>query len=446
MELFSPVMVLRHGTKTNGTINYTYDAAGNRESKSNTFDGQGTDYYVRDAQGNTLAVYKIAPNSAGTFWREQHLYGSSRLGIWKPNINITSSGTGAWKLAGLKQYELTNHLGNVLAVVSDKRRGVDANADGVIDYYNPDVLSAQDYYPGGMPMPGRSFTAVGSSSYRFGFNGKENDNEVKGNGNQQDYGMRIYDTRLVRFLSVDPITSSYPMLTPYQFASNTPIQAIDLDGLEAFIIHGTQQGVKGIDLNKSTLSQLSRISGHSSESFNNSFRWKEANFLKILNTSWHRKQAAQRLVEHIVKIRAEMIESKIITSDEGITLIGYSHGGNVAIQASKMLNRKFGTQVNLITLSTPAYNTANDEDARNPGIFRHIQIVHKNDNVVNLAGAVETFDNFRTKNYVISENDIPLNGGLEAHTEVYKQSGYSKFMEGIKKISMAPAPKNLDDK
>lgn len=66
----------------------------------------------------------------------------------------------------------------------------------------------------------------------FGFNGKENDNEVKGNGNQQDYGMRIYDNRSCRFLSVDPLTNKYPWYTPYQFAGNTPIQAIDIDGLE----------------------------------------------------------------------------------------------------------------------------------------------------------------------------------------------------------------------
>jgi RHS repeat-associated protein len=71
-----------------------------------------------------------------------------------------------------------------------------------------------------------------SGGYRYGFNGKENDNEVKGEGNQQDYGMRIYDGRLGRFLSVDPITASYPMLTPYQFASNRPIDGSDLDGKE----------------------------------------------------------------------------------------------------------------------------------------------------------------------------------------------------------------------
>jgi RHS repeat-associated protein len=79
-------------------------------------------------------------------------------------------------------------------------------------------------------MPGRSGT--GPEHYRYGFNGKESDNEVKGTGNSIDYGFRTYDPRIGRFLSVDPLTSKYPELTPYQFASNTPIAAIDIDGLE----------------------------------------------------------------------------------------------------------------------------------------------------------------------------------------------------------------------
>ncbi len=58
------------------------------------------------------------------------------------------------------------------------------------------------------------------------------DNEVKGTGNQQDYGMRIYDPRAARFLSVDPLQKEYPELTPYQFANNNPIIGIDRDGLE----------------------------------------------------------------------------------------------------------------------------------------------------------------------------------------------------------------------
>lgn len=77
-------------------------------------------------------------------------------------------------------------------------------------------------------MPGRKYT--NGSAYRYGFNGKENDKDA-GEG-IQDYGMRINDVRLGRFLSIDPITKSYPMLTPYQFASNRPIDGADLDGLE----------------------------------------------------------------------------------------------------------------------------------------------------------------------------------------------------------------------
>ncbi|MCB9251543.1 MAG: hypothetical protein H6605_03700 [Flavobacteriales bacterium] len=78
-------------------------------------------------------------------------------------------------------------------------------------------------------MEGRSWTG---GAYRYGFNGKENDDEIKGNGNQQDYGMRIYDPRLCRFLSVDPVSNYFPWYTPYLFAGNKPIWATDLDGLE----------------------------------------------------------------------------------------------------------------------------------------------------------------------------------------------------------------------
>jgi RHS repeat-associated protein len=68
--------------------------------------------------------------------------------------------------------------------------------------------------------------------YRYSFNGKEQDPEISGDGNQYDYGFRIYNPRLGRFLSVDPLTKEYPGLTPYQYAENSPILFIDLDGLE----------------------------------------------------------------------------------------------------------------------------------------------------------------------------------------------------------------------
>ena len=114
--------------------------------------------------------------------------------------------------------------------MSDKKIGVDANSDGTIDYYTADVITASDYYPFGQQMPGRKYSSS-SSSYRYGFNGKEQDKETTGT-TTYDYGFRIYSPALGRFLSVDPLTRTYPWYTPYQFAGNKPIWATDVDGLE----------------------------------------------------------------------------------------------------------------------------------------------------------------------------------------------------------------------
>jgi RHS repeat-associated protein len=74
-------------------------------------------------------------------------------------------------------------------------------------------------------MPSLKFS---NTNYRYGFNGKENDPET----GTQDYGERIYDGRIGRFFTPDPISFDYPFYTPYQFAGNDVIAAVDVDGLE----------------------------------------------------------------------------------------------------------------------------------------------------------------------------------------------------------------------
>lgn len=66
--------------------------------------------------------------------------------------------------------------------------------------------------------------------YRFGFNGKEKDDDVKGSGNSYDYGARIYDPRLGRWCSVDPSAKKYPGITPFNYSYNSPVIFHDPDG------------------------------------------------------------------------------------------------------------------------------------------------------------------------------------------------------------------------
>lgn len=129
------------------------------------------------------------------------------------------------EMRGEKRYELNDHRGNVMAVVSDKKIPLDSNNNGVIDGYHPDIIRANDYSSFGSLLPGRTYKM---EEYSYGYNGKQNDEET----GYQDYGMRMYDPNIGRFLSVDPMTTKFAELSPYQFASNRPIDGKDLDGME----------------------------------------------------------------------------------------------------------------------------------------------------------------------------------------------------------------------
>ena len=111
------------------------------------------------------------------------------------------------------------------------------------------------YYPFGSSIKSRGYSA--GSGFRFGFNGKENFDKY------QDYGFRIYYSDLGKFLSTDPLIvfqQKYPELSSYQFASNMPICAIDLDGLEAKLAIAFVGGINTHYSSKDIISFRSRAS------------------------------------------------------------------------------------------------------------------------------------------------------------------------------------------
>lgn len=225
-------------SKSSGNISYTYDAAGNRITKTA---GGKTTLYVRDASGNVMSVYEV-PAVNNIEQKELHLYGSSRLGMALteskplPSAITLASGFGPANtrtlVRGEKLFELSNHLGNVLAAISDKKIQIPKTNpyQEQIDYYKADVITATDYAPFGMQLFGRTYS-VGSGKYRYGHNGQEKSLEIDANGNSMTAEFWQYDARLGRRWNVDPVFKEYE--SPYAAFANNPIRYVDWDGLDA---------------------------------------------------------------------------------------------------------------------------------------------------------------------------------------------------------------------
>ncbi|MGB0871158.1 MAG: RHS repeat-associated core domain-containing protein, partial [Flavobacteriales bacterium] len=120
-----------------------------------------------------------------------------------------------------------------------------------------------DYYPFGMQMPGRKFD---TDEYRYGFQGQEKDDEIKGEGNSVNYKYRMHDPRIGRFFAVDPLAPEYPHNSPYAFSENRVIASVELEGLEAHdlnsggTLHGPYSNEYVDELNSSGVSSVENYS------------------------------------------------------------------------------------------------------------------------------------------------------------------------------------------
>ena len=228
--------VTRTAGSTLAALTFGYGAHGHRIWKKNLQTGNTT-FYIHDAQGNLMATYEAKPAMNSLALSERPIYGSDRLGMdmnkielyGLPDIRFTNLPTNG--PAGLRRYEIKDHLGNVCVTTTGDRYGVDQTPpDGIIDYTMPKVVSWSGYEPFGCLLPGRNYS---SGSYRFGFQGQEKDNELNGSiGTNYAFEYRMHDPRVGRFLSIDPLAAKYPHNSPYGFSENRVVDGIDLEGSE----------------------------------------------------------------------------------------------------------------------------------------------------------------------------------------------------------------------
>jgi RHS repeat-associated protein len=216
-------------------VSFDYDAMGNRIAK-HVFDDdwnlEKSTYYILDAQGNQLSTYEHVVDNEDVIYRlnERMIYGSSRLGNNAEQVDMYAAITeeNVTSVLGNKSYEFSNHLGNVLTVISDLKIP-ESDDDEIISSYRVGIRSTSDYSPFGVQLDGRTSENEG---YRYGFQGQEKDDEVKGEGNSVNYKYRMHDPRVGRFFAVDPLSPKYPHNSVYAFSENRVIDGIELEGLE----------------------------------------------------------------------------------------------------------------------------------------------------------------------------------------------------------------------
>ena len=210
----------------NGSLlsSFRYSPTGQRQVKT---DSSGTTFYIHDATGNVMCVYKLQGDTLTA--TERYLYGNKRLGMLEQQVWMTANN--AWlqdsNTIGVRVYEFTDHLGNVTYTAQD-RKWLVLDSYGQLQFI-PATVNYTDYYPFGYPMWERSYYNGG---YRYFFNGQETDNEVLGEGVLHAFEYRMHDTRIGRFWSVDPLAGKFPWNSVYAFAENSPIGFLELEGLE----------------------------------------------------------------------------------------------------------------------------------------------------------------------------------------------------------------------
>jgi hypothetical protein len=118
-----------------------------------------------------------------------------------------------------KQYELTDHLGNVRVVISDAKH-LDIRPTGYID--EPLITSYSNYYSFGMQMPSVNFSG---SNYRYAFNGQETQTEITGSSSHMSAEFWMYDSRIGRRWNLDPKPN--PSFSSYSCFESNPVLFAD---------------------------------------------------------------------------------------------------------------------------------------------------------------------------------------------------------------------------
>ena len=191
--------------------------SGNTQTATYHWLADGTKYRVEDASGNGVIyagdlTYAVTVSGGNTTYAlesaEASVDGTARF--LKNGTSMTP------------YYTIRDHLGSVRTIV---------NASG-------SVVERNDYYPfGSRTTYGASYPTLASNRQKF--SGKEDQTAVAGSSLPYlDFGARMYDAKLVRWNTYDPMAEKYYGINPYVYCAGNPIIVVDPDGRLLKILDG----------------------------------------------------------------------------------------------------------------------------------------------------------------------------------------------------------------
>ena len=227
---------------------YTYDANGNILTDANknitsveynhlnmptkitvTGTNAGVLQYKYSADGVKLRKIKTqGVTSTTTDYANGYTYVNNELQYF-PTLEgyVTKDNTG-FKYV----YQYKDHLGNVRLSYTDN------NNDGIIQTgSNTEIIEESNYYPFGLKQKGYNGNIIGSENNYKTYLGQEINKDL--GLNWLSFRYRNYNPEIGRFFGVDPVSEDYLSISTYQFAHNSPVWKIELEGLEGYPLTGT---------------------------------------------------------------------------------------------------------------------------------------------------------------------------------------------------------------
>lgn len=224
-----------------------------------------------------------------------------------------------------------------------------------------------------------------------------------------------------------------------------------------FGVHGTNNGPDNV---REVTRRVSAAVGETTDGanlFDNGFSWQ--NRSGTTNGTREREASSQDLSNYVLRQVDRALEAGTLDREKGLTinLVGFSHGGNVALLASDNIaaglrERGLDSSIHVTTLSTPAYTRgAESPDTAAAGVqangvsFNHTHFSVAGDGVIRAAIGNSNYDNAPTRNF--NMNGVSNFDGVANHGAPQDSPAHMDAISGIMRQrfnGLAPAQTRSD--